>query len=62
MKNIGMIISKKENENRRAIVLDDLKKIRNKENIYFEKGYGNVLGFSDEEIKMQGCKIASRII
>ena len=58
MKTIGFVISKKENENRRAIVLDDIKKIRNRENLYFEKGYGDVLGFSDNDIINLGCHIA----
>lgn len=59
MKSIGFVISKKENENRRALVLEDIDKIKNKDYVFFEEGYGNVLGFSDEEIINKGCKVLS---
>lgn len=49
MKTIGLVISKKENENRRALVPSDIKYIKNKEYIFIEEGYGSVLGYSDDE-------------
>ena len=60
MNKIGFIISKKENENRRAIVLKDLDKIQNKSLVYFEKDYGKNLDFSDEDIIMKGFNIDTR--
>lgn len=59
MKTIGFVISKKENEFRRAIILDDIKKIKNKEYVYFESGYGDVLGFSDIDLNKLGFKTLS---
>lgn len=59
MRNIGFIISKKENENRRAIVFEDLKYIKNKSNLYFENGYFSNFGYSDEEIEKIGAHAIS---
>ena len=59
MRTLGFVISKKENEFRRAIVLDDAKKIKNKEYVYFESGYGDVLGFSDADLNKLGFKTLS---
>lgn len=60
MKTIGFIISKKENEKRRALIPEDLCTIKNREYIYLEKGYGACLGFNDDQYTKYGCKIASR--
>lgn len=57
MNKIGFPISKKENEKRRALVLDDLQKVKNRELLYFEKGYGIELGFNDDDICSLGCHI-----
>ncbi|MGM9876378.1 MAG: N(5)-(carboxyethyl)ornithine synthase [Bacilli bacterium] len=57
MRTLGFVISKKENEKRRAIVFEDIKKIKNKKYVYFEEGYGNILGFSDDDILKLGCNI-----
>lgn len=57
MRTIGFVISKKENENRRAITLEDIKKIKNKKYVYFENGYGNILGYSDKDIIDLGCNV-----
>jgi len=59
MKTIGFPISHKENENRRAIVPEHILNMRNPEQLYFEEGYGEVLGISDEEYKACGCHICS---
>lgn len=59
MKTVGFPISDKENEYRRAIVPDDLKKIIHPEMLFFEKGYGKVLGIDDEDYLQYGCKIVS---
>lgn len=60
MLNIGFIKSDKENEKRIALLPKDLEKIINKENIYFEKGYGADLGINDNEYKKYGCKICEK--
>lgn len=57
MKKIGFVISNKENEYRRAINLHDINKIKNKKYVYFEQGYGDVLGFTDDDIKKIGCNV-----
>ena len=60
MRTIGFIISDKENERRRAIDISDLEKVRNKDRLYFQKGYGEELGFSDEELVEIGCHVADK--
>lgn len=62
MKTIGFLISKKENEKRRALISDDLKNIRNASYLYFEKGYGEILGHSDEDYRKTGANIVDREI
>lgn len=60
MKTIGFPISKKENENRRAILPCDIKRIEHPEYIYIENSYGNVLGIDDNEYIKAGANICSR--
>lgn len=60
MKNIGFPISHKENENRRAVIPDDLSSVRHCERLYFQKGYGKVLGYSDSDYENHGCHIVTR--
>lgn len=60
MKTISFVISEKENENRRAIVLEDLDLIKNKKYVYFETNYGNNLGYSDKEIIDKGFNVVSK--
>ena len=57
MKTIGFPISHKENENRRAIVPIDIKRMQYPNFLYFESGYGDVLGISDSEYEACGCHI-----
>lgn len=54
MKTVGLIISHKENENRRALLPEDIKFIKNKSSIFIEKGYGVVLGYEDEDYLYEG--------
>jgi len=60
MKTVGFLISEKENELRRAIVLEDVAKIKNKDKLSFQQGYGKNLGFSDDDILSLGCHVASK--
>lgn len=60
MKTIGFPISTKENENRRAILPNDLEFVRHPEMVFIEKGYGSVLGISDGEYEMTGVNVSDR--
>lgn len=60
MLTIGFPISDKENENRRAILPCDIKKMRCANALYFESGYGQVLGISDLEYINAGAKVVDR--
>lgn len=60
MLSVGFPISDKTNENRRALVPSDIIHIKNSSNIYVEEGYGNVLGYNDEDYIIAGVNIASR--
>lgn len=60
MKTVGFPISHKENENRRAIIPEHIRKMNHPELLYFEKNYGGVLGLSDEAYEKCGCHIVSQ--
>lgn len=59
MYSVGFPISRKENEKRRAIVPKHIRLMRNPEQLYFEKGYGEVLGIPDAEFEALGCKMCT---
>lgn len=59
MKTIGFPISHKENENRRAIVPNDLKKLTSPKHVFIESGFGGVLGMTDNDFASVGCQIMS---
>jgi len=56
---VGFPISRKENERRRALVPDDIAKIKGKNNLCFEYGYFKEFGMSDLAIEKMGCSVAS---
>lgn len=60
MKTIGFPISTKENECRRAITPKHILSIKHKDYIYVETGYGDVLGFKDEDYRAAGVHIVSK--
>lgn len=61
MKTVGFVISTKENERRRAIVFEDLKKNKDiSKYLYFEDGYGKDLGYSNEDLISLGCHVESK--
>lgn len=60
MNSVGLVISHKENEYRRAIVPSDIKKMRHPECLFVEKGYGDVLQITDEEYIEAGANICDR--
>jgi N5-(carboxyethyl)ornithine synthase len=60
MNTVGLPISHKENERRRALVPQDICQIKHPEMIFIEAGYGDVLGFSDEDYMKAGVQVCSR--
>lgn len=60
MNTVGLIISHKENEKRRALLPKHIKLLKHPENIYIEDGYGEALGFLNDDYARLGVKIASR--
>jgi N5-(carboxyethyl)ornithine synthase len=59
LRTIGFPISHKENEFRRAIVPEHISLMSHPGCLYFEKGYGEVLGILDDEYEKLGCHICS---
>ncbi len=59
MKTIGFIIPLKENEKRRVLLPKDIEKIEKKEYLFFQKGYGEVLGISDSEYEQKGVNVVA---
>lgn len=57
MKTVGFPISRKENENRRALIPQDVAKLKNPQQLYIESGYGTPLGYSDADYAAYGCHI-----
>lgn len=62
MHTIGFPISHKEHENRRALLPIDIFKLSDPSMIYFETGYGDVLGLHDDDYKKTGANVVSRDI
>jgi len=60
VKTVGFVISHKENERRRALIPDDLITIRNTDRMYFEKGYGDILGYCDNDFVKMGANVVTR--
>lgn len=60
MKTIGFLISHKNGEGRRALLPEHIGKIKNADKLYFETGYGEAVGVSDEEYAACGCHIVPR--
>ena len=59
MQIIGFPISHKENENRRALLPCDAATVAHPGCLMLERGYGEVLGFKDEDYLSVGARIAS---
>ena len=60
MKTVGLPISYKENEKRRTLIPEDIKYIQHPHYIYIEEGYGDVLGYSDDDYRKVGVNVVSR--
>ncbi len=57
---MGLLISHKNNEKRRAILPDQVAELRNPDMLYFETGYGTSVGHSDEDYINAGANVVSR--
>ena len=60
MKTVGLPISHKENEKRRTLIPSDICRLQHPELITVETGYGDVLGYTDNDYLKLGVKTASR--
>jgi N5-(carboxyethyl)ornithine synthase len=57
---MGLVISHKDNEMRRAILPADVRRLRNPGQLYFETGYGESVGCTDQDYRDAGAHVASR--
>ena len=60
MNTVGLPISHKENEKRRALIPSDLKFVKHPDLIFIEQDYGAVLGFTDADYESFGVNVVSR--
>lgn len=60
MKTMGFLISHKNGEKRRAILPEDVRKVKYSNCLFFEEGYGLSVGHSDDEYIQAGAHIVSR--
>ena len=60
MKTMGLLISHKNNEKRRAILPEHVKLLKHPEEMYFETGYGHTVGVTDQEYIDCGCHVVPR--
>lgn len=59
-KTMGFVNSHKENEKRIALLPEHITTITNADQLFFETGYGEVLGIEDGEYMAFGCHVQSR--
>lgn len=60
MKTVGYPTSHKNNERRRALLPCDLSRIEHRDRVVVESGYGEVLGFSDDDYRSAGASVSDR--
>ena len=60
MKTMGLLISHKNGEKRRALLPEQVKHLAHPELLYFEKGYGESVGYSDDEYISAGAQVVPR--
>jgi N5-(carboxyethyl)ornithine synthase len=60
MKTVGLMISTKENEKRRAMLPKHIAQIRNRDKLFFEAGYGAAFGHADDEYRRAGAHVVTR--
>lgn len=59
-KTMGFVNSHKENEKRIALLPEHIMTITNADQLFFETGYGEILGIADAEYMALGCHVQSR--
>ncbi len=59
-KTMGFLMSTKKNEKRRALLPSQIPFIKNKSRLFFETGYGEILGYSDDEYRKQGVTVSDK--
>jgi len=57
---MGLIISHKNNEKRRALLPKEIKRLQYPDYLFIEEGYGEAIGIEDSEYQECGCHIVSR--
>lgn len=62
MNTFSFMKSTKHNEKRRALIPEDIGKVKNKSLVYVESGYGNVLGYTDREYELAGVNVTTKEI
>ncbi len=60
MKTIGYVVSHKNNERRRALIPQDIRRIEHRSRLVVESGYGDALGYSDADYISEGASVALR--
>lgn len=60
LKTMGFVISHKENEKRLVLLPENLSAIKQRDQLTFEKGYGEKYNIKDQDYLAQGCHIGSR--
>ena len=60
MKTMGLLISHKNNEKRRAILPEQVRELRHPDLLYVEEGYGLSVNVPDEDYRAAGANIVSR--
>ncbi len=60
LRSIGFVISHKNNEQRRALLPDDLAHVRHHRKLYIEAGYGETVGYTDRDYKEYGVNVVPR--
>jgi len=60
MKTMGLLISHKNGERRRALLPEQVRKLRHPDQLYFEKGYGSSVRVSDDEYIAAGAHVVER--
>lgn len=60
MKTMGLLISHKNNEGRRALLPEQVAELQNPAQLFFEKGYGAAVGVADEEYISAGANVVDR--
>ena len=60
MKTVGLPISHKENEKRRVLTVADVAKVVRADQLFIEQGYGDVLGYNDDDYRRAGVHVVLR--